>query len=218
MQFEDYLLRFNKNRGTVGSVEYNLHKTIYNNVEKIEKHNNDARFGWKLAINKFTDMNEAEMNAYKGYNKNLGYFKREAVSSNEIRKSYNLSALPKSVDWRTKKNVISPVKSQGGCGSCWAFSATESIESAVAIGTGKLLTLSPQQIVVPKTLSTVEELVDATDQLLNLHLIILLQLEELLQKKTGLISKRMEPVQLLILLLLLESKDSSKSTATLMNP
>ena len=35
----------------------------------------------------------------------------------------------------------------GGCGSCWAFSATEVIESAVAIATGKLLTLAPQQMV-----------------------------------------------------------------------
>jgi cathepsin L len=147
MHFEDYVLRFNKNRGVVGSLEYTLHKTIYYlNVDKIEKHNANPKFGWKLAINKFTDMTESEIKAYKGYNKNLGYLKREMIPFNKINKSYNLSALPESVDWRTK-NVVSAVKDQGGCGSCWAFSATESIESAVALGSGQLLTLAPQQIV-----------------------------------------------------------------------
>jgi C1A family cysteine protease len=49
------------------------------------------------------------------------------------------------VDWRTK-GAITPVKDQGQCGSCWAFSATEAIESYFFLKTGKLETLSPQQI------------------------------------------------------------------------
>merc|ERR1719230_2001748 len=36
---------------------------------------------------------------------------------------------------------------QGGCGSCWAFSATETVESAYAIASGKLLQLAPQTYV-----------------------------------------------------------------------
>jgi len=50
------------------------------------------------------------------------------------------------VDWRTKNAVI-PIKDQQHCGSCWAFSTTGSLEGAFAIGTGKLTSLSEQELV-----------------------------------------------------------------------
>lgn len=39
------------------------------------------------------------------------------------------------------------MKNQESCGSCYAFSATETVESSYCINTGTLYTLSPQQIV-----------------------------------------------------------------------
>jgi len=54
--------------------------------------------------------------------------------------------LPPSVDWRTK-GVTTPVKNQGMCGSCWAFASTAVLESHVAIQTGMLFELSPQELV-----------------------------------------------------------------------
>ncbi|EQC32683.1 hypothetical protein SDRG_09657 [Saprolegnia diclina VS20] len=49
------------------------------------------------------------------------------------------------VDWTKDSKCVNPVKNQGNCGSCWAFSATGTVESAHCIATGTLLDLSDQQ-------------------------------------------------------------------------
>jgi C1A family cysteine protease len=55
-------------------------------------------------------------------------------------------AAPAKLDW-SEKGATTPVKDQGDCGSCWAFSATEGIESGVFMATGQLPVLSTQQII-----------------------------------------------------------------------
>jgi C1A family cysteine protease len=56
------------------------------------------------------------------------------------------AAAPDSLDWSTK-GATTAVKDQGQCGSCWAYSATEGIESGLFMTTGKIEKLSEQQII-----------------------------------------------------------------------
>uniref|UniRef100_A0A0E0ESP3 Peptidase C1A papain C-terminal domain-containing protein n=1 Tax=Oryza meridionalis TaxID=40149 RepID=A0A0E0ESP3_9ORYZ len=59
------------------------------------------------------------------------------------------AALPETLlqkDWR-EDGIVSPVKDQGHCGSCWTFSTTGSLEAAYTQATGKPVSLSEQQLV-----------------------------------------------------------------------
>jgi len=94
-------------------------------------------------MNEMGDMTHEEFKTTK-----LGYNRVERPYSRKMNSEgpHEHISAPASVDWRTK-NAVTPIKNQGQCGSCWAFSATGSMEGAVAIATGKLVSFSEQQLV-----------------------------------------------------------------------
>eukprot|EP00930_Biecheleria_cincta_P009529 TRINITY_DN1112_c0_g1_i2.p1 TRINITY_DN1112_c0_g1~~TRINITY_DN1112_c0_g1_i2.p1 ORF type:complete len:412 (+),score=63.48 TRINITY_DN1112_c0_g1_i2:59-1237(+) len=98
---------------------------------------------WTAGVNHLTASTGEELTANFGYNKhqrNLRWSLPSLQSTSE-------AALPDELDWRDHKpNVVTAVKSQGGCGSCWAFTAAAVLESHIALATGVLFDLSPQQL------------------------------------------------------------------------
>jgi len=93
-------------------------------------------------ITKFSDLSAEEFKAlYTGHKAGSV---RAALGDRPVLSS-KITA-PSSVDWRTK-GVVTPVKNQGQCGSCWAFSTVEEIESDWILAGNAMVELSPEQIV-----------------------------------------------------------------------
>jgi cathepsin L len=140
--FEDYLAEHAKNYDIV---EHEARRaTFMTNLNIVNEHNSNIDKSWFMTVNEFTDWTNDEFRA-KRMGKLPELDQREYVGEFE---ATGVEGLPDSVDWRTKDGVVTPVKDQGGCGSCWAFSTVETLESHLAIATGNAAPLlSAQQVV-----------------------------------------------------------------------
>jgi len=122
-------------------------KIFIENKKKVAKHNAQYERGlktYKLALNHYADLLHHEFLKMNGFNKSLTPHNKEIVGSTYIPPAH--VQLPDNVDWR-KKGAVTPVKNQGSCGSCWAFSTTGSLEGQHFRKTGKLVSLSEQNLI-----------------------------------------------------------------------
>jgi C1A family cysteine protease len=109
-------------------------------AEKLNAADPHAEYG----VTKFSDLTREEFK--KNYLiSNFTSPKKEGKPYPTLNFNSNIS-LPEEYDWRSR-GVITPVYNQGSCGSCWAFSTTENIESMWAISGRGLRNLAMQQLV-----------------------------------------------------------------------
>jgi C1A family cysteine protease len=145
IDYEYEFFQFMQQHGKVYSSPQEFERkfqTFKSNLDLIHAHNNAGR-SWTMEVNEWADHTWEEFKVGR-----VGLRMPES-RVNAIRREVNLHGLvntPASIDWRSQ-NAVTPVKNQGQCGSCWSFSATGSMEGAVAIKTGNLVSLSEQQLV-----------------------------------------------------------------------
>ncbi|XP_037092149.1 procathepsin L-like [Pollicipes pollicipes] len=122
--------------------EFHRMKVYADNKAFVDKHMAEYAEGkhtFTVALNKFADLTSEEFSSmYKGY----------VAQTSRPHATHQLTgkATAATVDWRDQ-GAVTPVKDQGQCGSCWAFSATGSLEGAWKLAGNQLASFSEQQLV-----------------------------------------------------------------------
>jgi len=113
-------------------------KVFLQNKAKIAIHNSDKTQTYEMGVNQFTAHTAEEFQQQ---------FLGLVVPENYISVESNAEVISVGdVDWTTQ-GAVTPVKNQGQCGSCWAFSTTGSLEGLSKIAYGTLMSFSEQQLV-----------------------------------------------------------------------
>jgi len=142
-EFESFKTTFGKNYST--SLEDRKRFKIFsdNLVRAMNLNSAEGEGGAVFGVTKFMDLTASEFNAFKGF-KPSG--PGVASLSNLTIPAVASPCSATTCDWRTA-GAVSAVKNQGQCGSCWAFSATEGVETGWFLAGNALPDLSPQQVV-----------------------------------------------------------------------
>lgn len=138
--FNNYLHKYGK---SYNSNEYKYRYEIFkDNVNYINDINSNEFYSYRLGINNFTDLTKNEFKSTYLLH-NIDFSKDRNVQTINYNHHHHR---PLSIDWRAE-GIVTPVKDQSQCGSCWAFSAVGAIEGQHALATNNLVSLSEQNLV-----------------------------------------------------------------------
>jgi len=152
-QFNNYVKNFHKKYANQAEVNFRLanYRASMTEAGRLNALNPHAQFG----ATKFSDLTKEEFNTYYKGAKPPSKGKRDSFPVHNMTLSlkphpiFERDNIPRvdanNWDW-CQAGVITPVNNQGGCGSCWAFSAMETIESYHCLHGSALTALSAEQI------------------------------------------------------------------------
>uniref|UniRef100_A0A671LRY7 Cathepsin F n=1 Tax=Sinocyclocheilus anshuiensis TaxID=1608454 RepID=A0A671LRY7_9TELE len=140
-QFKNFMITYNRTYSSQEEAEKRL-RIFQENMKTAQTLQSLEQGSAEYGLTKFSDLTEDEFRMmYLNPMLSQWSLKKEMKPATLASK-----AAPDSWDWRDHR-AVSPVKNQGMCGSCWAFSVTENIEGQWFKKTGKLLSLSEQELV-----------------------------------------------------------------------
>ncbi|KAL1524679.1 hypothetical protein AB1Y20_019565 [Prymnesium parvum] len=116
--------------------------SAFSENEKIINEHNAKGLSWTLGHNEFSDLT---WDQFRESHMSRIFTNRAPKNMDRVHLTSDVP-LAASVDW-VAKGAVTPVKNQQRCGSCWAFSTTGSVEGAYQIATGKLISLSEEDLV-----------------------------------------------------------------------
>lgn len=143
VRFAAFEHQFNKKY--TGADRAKAFKAFAENDAKVQKYNAQD-LTYTLGHNEYSDLTSEEFNSiYIG-----GVIQPKLESEKNFDSSLldadRIAAAPDSIDW-VEKGAVTPIKNQGQCGSCWAFSTVMGIEGAMFVENSKLISLSEQDLV-----------------------------------------------------------------------
>jgi len=146
-KFSEFMKTYNKEYSTPEEFTSRF-KIFVQNMEKIDQLNAQSK-GAKYNITQFADMSRDEFRKYPCGVEKLSTLTAQRPDftpnyGNLAEFTKSLPAPPPSWDWTTK-GAVTPIKNQGQCGSCWAFSTIGNIEGVNFVTKGQLIGLSEQE-------------------------------------------------------------------------